>query len=164
MAWKVLLYWILEKRFPEMQCREDDCCWSMLIRYWCLGDKYQIPGFQDACVLAIWECPCCDCDCIVTGFGEGFENSPPGSKIREFVAWAIATTFRRCDEEDQFSASALDHFDSIPGLLRAVVGALNLRFTKGEEWFSSDSRVEEFLICEESKTAYREMEGEVEPQ
>lgn len=49
-AWKLLMFWMTQKRVPEVYelLEPDDCDPSYLVRCWCLGDKYQLPLFQDA--------------------------------------------------------------------------------------------------------------------
>lgn len=154
-AWKVLLHWIHEKRLPEIPCGKDSCRWLNFVRCWCLGDKYDIAKFQDEVMLESWESISCDCKDYLEALREAFEQSPAGSKMRKIQAWCIASAVEKSEEGNLCSASSLDDFDDIPGLWRAVVDALSLRLSGGKEWFYSRDRLEDFLLLEESKIAWR---------
>ena len=54
-AWKVLVFWMFDKKLPEedFSAELDEKLQLLLVECWVLGDKYEIPEFQDLVMLEL---------------------------------------------------------------------------------------------------------------
>lgn len=142
-AWKVLLSWMFDGNIPVIPCTDTNCTCFLLVQCWCLGDKYQMPLFQDHVMLAFVNHWSCGCDAFGQAVREAYENTRSGSKLRKFVTECVVAG----SIDLEFSVGGdLDEFDGLAGFTRASMEALNLRLTKGKEWFYSSDRWDEYLL------------------
>lgn len=81
-AWRVLLYWIMHRKQPDDLLVKSDL---VAVRCWVLGDKYDIPRFQDEAMFALLA--------IYSErrprkgtIGEAVVSSAPSSKLRKLMA------------------------------------------------------------------------------
>lgn len=96
-AWKVFLFWLFHRNLPyfgsgknkTQRFKEIDllvCCWS-------LGDKYDIPDFQDEVMLMLMECLAVNVVHPHT-VNLAFNTSSPDSHMRRIMAEEVAENLR----------------------------------------------------------------------
>ncbi|KAK5740251.1 hypothetical protein LTR17_004752 [Elasticomyces elasticus] len=117
-AWKVMLYWMVKHELPvaddipycPLSNEAENECIATWVTCWIMGDKYGIPVFQNLVMIElIFE---------VDQIGPPtlgiikfcFENTPPGSLLRELMAEELAMLLAT-----KVDAKKLDLFDGIVG-------------------------------------------------
>ncbi|KAK4895435.1 hypothetical protein LTR27_006499 [Elasticomyces elasticus] len=140
-AWKIFLYWVMTKELPSSGVvralrRSDEggtatydiSLHTLCIRCWILGDKYDVPVFQNYIMLELLNLFERKAPGLHT-IKEAFENTPPGSILRELMAEELANML-------QVSATAkhsdLDMFDGIVGFASALMKKTQAAGKKGE--------------------------------
>lgn len=119
-AWKWLLFWIFYKEVPEPSLW-NDCEAYQLVRCWCLGGKYLISAFQDVVMDQLHEYLDLDGPVQLEAIKDAFENSAPGSALREQMADHLV---RLLEDAKEITYGDLDHFDGIVGFASAIAEAL----------------------------------------
>ncbi|KAK5688473.1 hypothetical protein LTS10_000451 [Elasticomyces elasticus] len=148
-AWKVLLYWMITHKLPkaaelllqqfefegeeheedkkEEEDKKDeedetrtDTDHKLCIRCWALGDKYDVPDFQDLIMLELLRS--IELEPIqLDEIKEGIECTGPGSKLRDLMAEELAREVSAGDIE----TSELDAFDGVAGFSNILVAKIN---------------------------------------
>lgn len=104
-AWKLLLFWIFKCELPDYSqvktssLGECDRLLILFVHCWILGDKYQLPKFQDLIML---ELLLKLQDTTLRGFAlqKAVETTPPGSKLRQLAV--RETVFSAIEERNGF--------------------------------------------------------------
>ncbi|KAK4895439.1 hypothetical protein LTR27_006503 [Elasticomyces elasticus] len=127
-AWKVLLHWLITRELPaaaelllvdheaEDKSTVNFSDHTLCIRCWALGDKFAMPAFQDAVMLRLLES--LDSEALTVAEAlVGFENTPPGSKLREVMAEELAVELQNLN----IGPEDMDEFDGIAGFSSLLV-------------------------------------------
>ncbi|KAK3619034.1 hypothetical protein LTR56_024289 [Elasticomyces elasticus] len=128
-VWGILLYWMLIKELPEtalgtraMKDQELAEFELLLVRCWAVGERYQVPQFQDLVMLELLvflyrgHSPLIG---LVT-LKEAFATTPPGRPMRKLVARNVAQQLRG----QSLHHNDLDMFDGIAGCMAEIVKAV----------------------------------------
>lgn len=139
-AWNVFLYWVVRRKLPPTEelmpaLTNDDpdlnTDHSLVVHCWALGDKYDIPTFQDEVMLELLRSQ--DSKCMeLSAVKLAFEHTPPGAKLRELMAEEVGGRLAHGEIEYE----QLDMFDGIVGFT-SVLARKAKELQDLEVWFSS---------------------------
>ena len=156
-AWEILLHWIVPGQPQSADAM--DC-----IKAWVLGEKYDIPEFQDCVMMELLRQPVPAVDII----RYAFEHTESNSKLRKSLAMRLVTSIHD-DKRFQRDDPWLRYLGNIPGLFESYVEAqkrfecdkegysdrLDQTVNEGEEVRQSKRRWTEFLVDRRSKLHWR---------
>ena len=117
-SWSVLLYWKMKGHIPSQSIGTSEEALTILMRSWVLGERYNLPFFQDMVMLELLNVV--DSSWVpVSLVKEGFEGTPPHSKLRGVLAeeafwWA---RYGRCNADED----VLDECDGVIGFASALM-------------------------------------------
>lgn len=150
-AWKVMLCWIVRGQVDGISESIDDEGMH-LVRCWCLGDRYDLPLFQDLIMLDLLHYIENEGEITLEIVGEAFKNSRPNSKIKRLMA---ECTVQLLEIAISITYTDLDCLDGVTGFSSALAEALSNWRGHGEGIFSRLNRVnkiwKEFMPCDEPK-------------
>ena len=119
-AWKILLHWKLKGTIPPRDF-VDDHGQVLLVRCWCLGDKYDITEFQDLAMLELIK--------VLNGVETtldivkiAFDNSAPGSKLRKLMAEETVYLLKL---SGKWHHERIDKLDGVVGFTSALLCAMD---------------------------------------
>jgi len=123
-SWKVLLFWIVARELPSVDeiCstgsgQNDDGMHSVYVRCWVLGDKYDIPAFQDLIMLELLKTFHYGSTLTIENPKLALENTPPGSVLRELVVEEVLNGL----QSKVIDCERLDELDGIVGFMSRVM-------------------------------------------
>lgn len=129
-AWILLLYWAYHHRLPEPPGEYDswvDNC-DDLVSAWLLGNKYDIPSFQDLVMIELLQInECLDHHYIETAF----TTTKSGSPIRRVLVEKIVYLYVRGELKHDY----LDGLGRIIGFTSAFAKAMEAHRKEGEGMF-----------------------------
>lgn len=105
-TWNVFLYWLLKREMPKDVLKVNDL---LAVRCWVLGDKYDIPVFQNLAMVALIrkydnESPSLEV------IKEAVSNTRQGSVLRRIMAEECVVRLQRL-EPDALSPNDMDQLD-----------------------------------------------------
>lgn len=112
-AWKTLIFWMFKSSLPEPEAG-NDCVVLDSVRCWYLGERYNIPRFQDLIIrrlilqLQDEEIP------VLEAAREAFTYHRPKKKLQVLMMECI---FSRLYTEKTIDYEDLDVFDRVPGFI-----------------------------------------------
>ncbi|KAK3712839.1 hypothetical protein LTR37_008930 [Vermiconidia calcicola] len=124
-AWNALLffkYWsYLPTCVDPQELRGNEEHRRKLIKYWALGDKYDVKEFQDTVMLQLLR-ELAHQRTNLEAVKLAFENTAPGSKLRRLYAEEVVYMV---EEGKAWNHDHFDTFDGVPGFTSAYMHATN---------------------------------------
>ena len=124
------MYYLMKNKLPESAYYGVAQGTRSLVRTWILGEKYQLPEFQDLVMLELLEhLDCWEYSMAVVR--EAFEGTPVGSPLRKLMAEEAVEMVRwgLVDKEE------LDVCDGVVGFTRAFAEAYEAYMDNGDVVF-----------------------------
>jgi hypothetical protein len=129
----VLLYWVIRRKFPRDELLKLSLgrAFEVAEMCWVLGDRYDIPEFQDDAMMVILQILNADKALLPYGIKHTFSHTRPGSKLRilatEEPVLNIYTKRMAFDQLD-------DYFNSMNFVGEFMELYERLRDPTGKEW------------------------------
>ena len=98
-AWEVFLHWLLKGTIPPIAGVDG---WELNVKCWILGDRYNIPDFQDDAIFDMLSESESGFLPRLSAIQLAFAGTPQGSKLREYMAeeaWRMVTRGLISDQE-----------------------------------------------------------------
>lgn len=134
-AWEVLLFWMITKKLPEdsmglLSVHDKETLQFSLVQCWTLGDKYDIPEFQDLVMLELLDL---SSEGLVTvqAAEEAFANASPGSQIRKLFSRLIVSAVFLLKVEDM---EAFECLEGLTGYTTELMQTLHSRGKRKGRW------------------------------
>ena len=133
-AWKIIVYYMIHLQVPsEDFVGEEERDWLGLVNVldlcWILGDKYDMPQFQDLIMLE--RLRAITCGSLLPGMVlRAFEKTPPGSKLRLQAARnAVSGIYH----QGNYTLDDFDGLRAFPDAMTEMMNALQRYYEEGEQ-------------------------------